>query len=107
MKDIAWILINCNTVKEADDIGKILLRKRLISCFDILPRLKTSYFWPPKSGKIESGKGAMLVTESLKNKFINIKKEVMKVHSDKLPFIGAFNIKVDKEYFNWVKGEIK
>lgn len=107
MKKILWILINCNSVKEADRIGRALLKKRLISCFDILSRLKTSYFWPPKSGKIESGKGAILVTETLAKNFSRVYKLAVSLHSDKLPFIGSMDVTVTSTYHNWVKGELE
>jgi uncharacterized protein involved in tolerance to divalent cations len=106
MKNIIWILINCNNLKEADKIGKSLLKKRLISCFDIFSRLKTSYFWPPKTGKIKSGKGAMLITETLSKNFSRVYKVTKLIHSDKLPFIGAIKVSVSDEYYDWVKSEI-
>ena len=65
MKKIIWVLVNCNSVKKADYIGKALLKKRLASCYDIFLRLKAAYFWPPKSGRIETSKGAVLAVETL------------------------------------------
>jgi len=50
---ILWVLVNCNTIKEAAIIGKKALRQRLTPCFNIFPRLATNYFWPPKTGKIK------------------------------------------------------
>lgn len=102
-----WILVNCNSKKEAEKIGREILGKRLVSCFDIVPRLLAGYFWPPKSGKIETAKGATLIFDTFKNKYAMVAKEVNKIHSDKIPFIGYFEIKgVSKEYINWMKGEI-
>lgn len=108
MAKVIWILVNCNSVKEAEIIGKIILKKRLVSCFDIIPRHLAIYFWPPKSGKIETSKGATLVLETFKEKYKFVAKEVKKIHSDKLPFIGFIEIKsVAKDYINWIKGEVK
>ncbi|MBI2592905.1 MAG: divalent cation tolerance protein CutA [Candidatus Colwellbacteria bacterium] len=78
MKSIIWVLVNCNNLKEADKIGKELLGKRLIACYDVLPRLKTAYFWPPKSKKIESGKDAVLIGETLPKNFNKVYKIVKK-----------------------------
>ena len=107
MPKITWILVNCNTDKEAKEIGKKILQERLISCFDVWPRLYAAYFWPPRTGKIESSKGATLILETLSQKVDKINKIIRKMHSDRLPFIGSIEIKVDKDYFDWVKGEIK
>ena len=108
MKKIIWVLANCNTIKEADSIGKALLKKRLASCYDIFPRLKAAYFWPPKSGRIETSKGAVLVVETLPSQFKQIDKTVRKLHKDKLPFVGSIEINnVSEKYYQWLKNEIK
>ena len=108
MAKVIWVLVNCNSAKEAEKIGKAILKKRLISCFDIIPRHAAFYFWPPKSGKIETSKGATLILETFKEKYKLAAKEVKENHSDKLPFIGFIEIKgVSGDYINWIKGEIK
>jgi len=107
MTKITWVLVNCNSKNEAERIGKKILKERLISCFDIVPRFLAAYFWPPKSGKIETSKGATLILETLKRYIQKIEKEVKKIHSDRLPFIGSIEIQVSQEYFNWVRGELK
>ncbi len=106
MKKILWVLINCNTVKEADKIGTALLKRRLSACYDIVPRLKTAYFWPPKSGKIASAKGAILIAETLPGYFQKIYKVAKGLHSDKMPFVGSLVIEVRNEYYQWVRGEV-
>jgi periplasmic divalent cation tolerance protein len=103
-----WVLVNCNSIKEAKLIGTTILKKRLISCFDIIPRHLAAYFWPPKSEKIETSKGATLILETFKRKYESIEKEVKKLHSDSLPFIGYLEIKgLNSDYVKWMKGEIK
>jgi len=107
MPKITLVLVNCDTENEAERIGRKILRERLISCFDIIPRFLAAYFWPPKSGKIETSKGATLVLETLNRHILEIEREIKKIHSDKLPFIGSFEIKVSSKYFDWVRGELK
>ena len=108
MKKLIWILVNCNTVKEADSIGKALLKKRLIACYDIFPRQKAAYFWPPKSKKIETARGALLIGETLPNKISSSRKIIKKLHSDKRPFIGSLKIEnISEAYFKWLRGELK
>ena len=104
---ILWVLVNCNTVKEADAIGKKVLRRRLSSCFDIFPRLAAQYFWPPKAGKIETAKGCLLVLETLPKYFKKVEKAVSGMHSDTLPFIGSVEIgNVHPKYLQWMRGEL-
>lgn len=104
---IIWVLVNCNSVKEAKNIGRESLRKRLASCFDIFPRLAAYYFWPPKSGTIETSKGCLLVIETLPEYFKQMETLVEKKHSDKLPFIGSIEINnISREYIRWLRGEL-
>ena len=108
MNQAIWVLVNCNSAKEAEKIGRKILRKRFCSCFDIIPRYLACYFWPPKSGKIEKAKGATLILETFKEKYNLIKKEAKKLHSDKLPFIGFIEIKgLDEKYINWMREELR
>lgn len=107
MNQVIWILVNCNSIKEAQTIGRKILTKRLVACFDIIPRHSASYFWPPKTNKIETSKGATLVLETFRNKYIAVAKQIKQLHSDQLPFIGFIEIKgISKDYINWVKGEL-
>ncbi len=73
MNQAIWVLVNCNSKKEAENIGRKILRKRFCSCFDIIPRYLAVFYWPPKSGKIEKAKGATLILESLSEKYNLIK----------------------------------
>lgn len=104
---IAWLLVNCNSAKEADGIGKALLRQRRIACYDIIARQKAAYFWPPKSGKIEIAKGAMviLVTQPTMSKVV--RQVVEKLHSDTLPSINGLSVEVSAAYGRWVRGEVR
>ena len=108
MNQVIWVLVNCNSVKEAEKIGQKVLKMRYCSCFDIIPRYLACYFWPPKSGKIETTKGTILTLETFGEKYNLIKKEVKKLHSDKLPFIGFIEIKgLDEKYIKWMRGELR
>lgn len=103
-----WALVNCNNSEEAKNIGKAMLEQRLGVCFDIIPRELTTYFWPPKSGKLEEAKGSLLIIETLEEKYLSIKKKIEELHSDKLPFIGYITIRgTDQKYQDWIKEELK
>ena len=103
-----WILVNCNSLKEAQKIGEGVLAKRLASCFDVFRREQAVYFWPPKSGKKEIATGALLILETLENKYSQVSKVVKSIHSDEMPFIGYIPIRgISKKYVEWIKGEIK
>lgn len=104
---IIWVLVNCNTESEANKIGRKILEQRFIACFDIFPRSKTVYFWPPKSNKTTTAKGALLALETLPKYFKKIQELVKELHSDKLPFIGSIEINnIHPDFVEWMKGEL-
>jgi periplasmic divalent cation tolerance protein len=106
-REIYWVVTNCNNNKEAFRIGKQLLKERLVACFDVFSRVKTMYYWPPKSGTIEKGTGAQLVLVTLPRNYKKIQKRIKDLHSDDVPFIGAIEVEeVEPEYFAWLKGEL-
>lgn len=104
---ISWVLIYCNSTGEADRIGKKLLKQRSIACYDILLRSKSAYFWPPRSGKIETAKGAQLAVITLPKLVAKVRKTAAKLHSDVVPFIGSWSLEVTLAYGRWVRGEIR
>ena len=100
------VLCNCNNREEAEEIGNAVLDGRIASCFDIFPRELTTYFWPPKTGKKESAKGALLVIESLVEHYEKIADLIKSLHSDELPFVGYIKIEgLSQKYLDWIKGE--
>ncbi|MFH1592270.1 MAG: divalent cation tolerance protein CutA [Candidatus Woesearchaeota archaeon] len=107
MSQVIWIIVNCNSIEEATSIGNEMLKKRIIGCFDVYPRHLAAYFWPPKSEKIETAKGAMLILETFDDNYDSISKEVKNLHSDDLPFVGYTEMKgISEEYLNWMNGEL-
>ena len=103
-----WVLVNCTTVQEANEIGDKVLQKRLGSCFDIFERNLASFFWPPKTGKKETATGALLIVETFEEKFDEVQSYVKSIHSDELPFIGYIEIKgTGDAYKSWMEGELK
>jgi uncharacterized protein involved in tolerance to divalent cations len=107
-REIVWVIVNTNSIKEADKIGRACLRARLCACYGLMPRIKSVYFWPPKSGKLEVSKGPILTLETLEKNYTKIVKLVKKLHSDKVPLIGQWEIEnVTPEFYKWLAGEIE
>lgn len=128
-REIIWAVVNTNSIKEADKIGRAVLKKRLCACYSIIPRVKSVYYWPPaspktrfalakamraaasrggpKSSSLETSKGPLLILETLPKHYRALVKLVKKLHSDKVPFIGQCEMEnVDKTFYEWLVGEI-
>lgn len=108
MSDFLLIYALCKNKSEAKTIGRSLLEKKLCVCVNILPKVESFYFWPPKSNKIESSKEAVLLIKTLEAKYEDIEKEIIASHSYEIPCIFAMKpFKVFNGYNNWLKMELK
>ncbi len=108
MKSVVWVLVNTNSQKEAEKIGRAVLKKRLAACFGLIAKIKSVYFWPPKTNQLETSRGPLLVLETLPKNYPQISRLVKRLHSDKTPFIGKLDIKeVDGDFYKWLAGAVK
>lgn len=98
------VFVTCKSVDEAEKIAEALLSKRLAACINILPQIKSFYWW---KGKIEESQETLLIIKSktsLLNKLIN---EVKLTHSYETPEIIALPIiGGDNNYIKWLNSEL-
>jgi periplasmic divalent cation tolerance protein len=85
--------------KDAEKIAKKLLEDKLCVCCIIYPA-KSFYLW---KGRIEKAREYILIVKTLKEKVKEVETFIKKLHPYKIPFIGVFEIKVNKEYYKWAK----
>ncbi len=108
MKKVIWLLNNCTNKEEAHKIGELLLKERIIACFDVIPEREAAYFWPPQSGKIETVKGSLLIGVTFEDKFLEAETMIRQHHADDVPFIGSINIdQVNHDYHDWLTKELQ
>lgn len=105
---VVWVVVSTTSLREADKIGRAVLKARLAACYGLYPKLKSVYFWPPASGKLEQSAGPLLVLETLPKNYQKISALIKKLHSDQLPFVGRLAIDgIGKVFYNWINNEIK
>ncbi len=101
------IYITCQDQIEAKRIGHCLLEKRLCGCINIFSTMHSIYFWPPKSDVIEEADESVLIIKTIKSKYLEIEKEIHKIHHSDTPCIFSIQIdQVDGKYYQWLVGEI-
>lgn len=108
MTDMILVYITCESVKQAKEIGKHLMDKKLCACVNIFPQMQPMFFWPPKSGKIDESKEVVLIAKTVDKKYKAVEKEVHKIHSYDVPCVFAISVKyVAKKYYDWLVGEME
>ena len=95
------VFVTCQSKKEADSIASSLLNKRLIACANIVPGVKSKFWW---NGKIDTAKEFLVILKAERRSFKKIEKEVKRLHSYEVPEIIAIPIIAgSKEYLGWIE----
>ena len=98
----ALIFLTCKNSAEARKIALELLRKKLVACANIVPKIESHYLW---KSKIEKSKEALLILKTRKGLRKKVEAEIKKMHSYELPVIEFIEVKTGKEVEKWVEGE--
>jgi len=103
MKDFIFVFVTCCSLEEAEMIGNLLVAKKLAACVNVIPEIKSIFFWEKK---ISKEKEVLLIAKTRKVLFDSIQREVKKLHSYDLPEIIALPVVMGSyEYLEWIKRE--
>ena len=94
------IFVTVPNMKEANKITKFLIERKLVACVNIIPKIKSVYWW---ENKVCKSSELLLVMKSIKNNFNKIVKEIEKIHPYEVPEIVCMDINANKKYLNWIK----
>jgi periplasmic divalent cation tolerance protein len=102
------VFVDCQDKEQAEDIGRTLLKKRLVACVNITTSsVHSLFFWPPKGNAIDEAQEIILLAKTFDEKWNDIEKTVSKIHSYDTPGILAIPLShVSKKYLAWMKKEI-
>ena len=94
------IFITTPNKKVSEIIIEQLLDDKLVSCVNVIPAVKSVYWW---KGKICKSKEQLLIFKSIKSKFKKIVKILKKNHPYEVPEIVSFDISDgNAEYLKWI-----
>jgi periplasmic divalent cation tolerance protein len=102
---MALIYVTTSNEEEAVKIGKIIVKERLAACSNIIPNMKSIYWW---QGAIEIDNEAILIFKTLEKNIEKLIKRVKEVHSYDNPCVIALPVlNVSENYLKWLNEEIK
>lgn len=108
MDELILVYTTWESEKQAKKAGEHLLKKRICACINIYPEMHPIFWWPPKQNLIDESKEVVMIIKTLKNKYEELEKEIYKIHPYEVPCIIAIpTYKVNKDYLDWIKGEIE
>ena len=100
MSDVIVVFTALEQKTEAQELGALLLKKRLIACAQISSPMESFYWW---KGKIEHAKEYKLVMKSRSSLWQELEKEIRLYHPydvAEIFFIPALG--VSKDYEQWL-----
>ena len=99
------IFITSANIEEAHKIADALLAERKVACVNVIPGVKSYFWW---QGKRESSPEVFMMAKSRASLFPAVVDLVKKNHSYKVPEIIALPILAgSQDYLNWIQEETK
>ncbi|HPN34111.1 MAG TPA: divalent-cation tolerance protein CutA [bacterium] len=103
MESYLIVLTSCASQEEAEKIVQKVLKARLIACANILPGVKSFFWW---KGAITSAAECLVVMKTRKKYFKELSEWIQSAHSYKVPEIIAWSIdEGHHEYLDWMHEE--
>ncbi|MCJ2163980.1 MULTISPECIES: divalent-cation tolerance protein CutA [unclassified Pseudodesulfovibrio] len=100
---VSCIYITCKTPQEADNIGTVLVERRLAACVNILDGMKSVYWW---QGKMERAEEAVLIAKTRTELVDDLIEAVKAMHGYEVPCIVALPVEGgNRDFLDWVQKE--
>jgi periplasmic divalent cation tolerance protein len=93
------LYIPCKDKKEATNIAKVVVKKKFAACANIFP-ITSFYYWDKK---LVEDNEVVLILKTSTDGYVDLEKEVKKLHSYDIPAIIKINAEANSEFENWVK----
>ncbi|HMK54250.1 MAG TPA: divalent-cation tolerance protein CutA [Methanobacteriaceae archaeon] len=95
------IYVTTSGENESKKIARILLEEKLAACANIIPSMKSFYWW---EGKIEEDEESILILKTRSENLDNIIKRVKDIHSYDIPCVLEILINNGSEdYLKWLE----
>jgi periplasmic divalent cation tolerance protein len=100
--DAIVVFVTCASTAEARRIATALVKRRLAACGNVLGSgVSSIYRW---KGKVEKAREVLLILKSTRRAYTNLEREVLRLHSYKIPEIIAVPVVAgSRQYLEWVR----
>ncbi|MCD6320257.1 MAG: divalent-cation tolerance protein CutA [Candidatus Desulfofervidaceae bacterium] len=94
------VLVTTASEEEAEKIAQEIVKTHLAACVNIVPRIKSIYFW---KGEVCKDAESLLIIKTRGEKFDTLKEKIIQLHSYEVPEVIAIPIvKGSKAYLDWL-----
>ena len=104
MKNIKFFYITAPNAKEAKQISKKLLDKKLIACANVINNVNSYFVW---KNKIQNSKEIIICGKTTSKNQKKIIQIVKNLHSYSVPCVIFFDIKNgNRDFLKWIKQSV-
>src|SRR5262249_191626 len=101
----ALVLVTAPDSKVADRLAKAALTRRLVACVNLVPQVKSHYWW---QGRIESSAEVLLVMKTTKARLKALETLVRALHPYDTPeFITLLLNRGSERYLDWLAASVE
>ena len=102
---ISLIVTSVGTEQQAVEISEELIGRRLATCVNIVPRLRSIYRW---KGKVCEDTEYLLLIKTPKRLFDAVSEAILELHSYELPEILAVDVdQAETTFHEWILRMVK
>lgn len=99
------ILTTTPNQEEAENLAKKIVEVELAACVQVLPEMKSFYFW---KDEVQKDSEHLLLIKTLEDKYTELENFIKENHSYDVPEIVAISAEeVSNDYSNWLKDYLK
>ncbi len=103
MEKIYLVYVTTPGQKEAEEIGRAVVSKRLAACANVVPGICSIYWWEES---LQHDQEAVLILKTKETRLDALEKAIKETHTYKCPCIVAIPIhRANAEYAAWVERE--
>ncbi len=99
------VLVTAPSAEKAAELGRALVSERLAACANVLPGMRSIYWW---EGKVQDEPEALILLKTTRARFEALRDRVLALHPYQVPEVVALRIEAGSEkYLEWIAGETR
>jgi periplasmic divalent cation tolerance protein len=100
MSQVSVILVTTDSEEQAVTIARTLVEEKLVACVQIVPRIRSIYWW---KGEICDSREHLLIMKTVTPLFPAVRERVCRLHGYEVPEIVSFLLSDGlPAYLQWV-----
>lgn len=99
------VLVTTPSHSDAADIARTLVSERLAACVNIIPSIRSIFYWEEK---VQDEQETLIIIKTRQGLFSELKKRVIMMHPYSVPEIISFKIEEGhSDYLGWLFETVK